>query len=102
MSDARIEFSASDVVSSGSSPSIAHLTENLNLQRGLLRQLDNIPEVQIHQRTKVTSIETDASNRGGWPLIHLDNQKVLRARLLVIIKSYLRHLELVLRIIQPF
>ena len=80
---------------------MARLTENLNLQRGLLRQLDSIPEVQIHQRTKVTSIETDVFNRGGWPLIHLDNQKVLRARLLVIIKSYLRHLELVLIIIQP-
>jgi ubiquinone biosynthesis monooxygenase Coq6 len=64
---------------------MARLTENLNLQRGLLRQLDSIPEVQIHQRTKVTSIETDVSNRGGWPLIHLDNQKVLRARVLVTI-----------------
>ena len=81
---------------------MARLTENLNLQRGLLRQLDSIPEVQIHQRTKVTSIETDISIRGGWPLIHLDNQKVLRARLLVIIKNYLRHLELVVIIIQPF
>jgi len=62
---------------------MARLTENLNLQRGLLRHLDSMPEIQIHQCTKVTSIETDALNRGEWPLIHLDNKKVLRARLLV-------------------
>lgn len=62
---------------------MARLTENLNLQRSLLRHLDSLPEVQVLQKTKVTAIENDASERGGWPLVHLDNDTTLRARLLV-------------------
>lgn len=61
---------------------MARLTENLNLQRALLRQLDSMPKVQIMQRTKVTSIDSD-TEQGGWPLIRLDNNQTLRARLLV-------------------
>ncbi|KAH9479448.1 Ubiquinone biosynthesis monooxygenase COQ6, mitochondrial [Psilocybe cubensis] len=80
ISDARIEFSSNDLPSTSS---MARLTENLNLQRGLLRHLDNIPEIQVLQKTKVTSIENDSSDRGGWPLVHLDNETTLRARLLV-------------------
>lgn len=68
---------------------MARLTENLNLQRGLLRHLDNIPEVQILQKTRVTAIENDTSERGGWPLLHLDNDTTLRARLLVGICIYI-------------
>ncbi|PPQ90749.1 hypothetical protein CVT25_010138, partial [Psilocybe cyanescens] len=80
ISDARIEFSSADIPSTSS---MARLTENLNLQRGLLRHLDNIPEVQILQKTRVTAIENDTSERGGWPLLHLDNDTTLRARLLI-------------------
>lgn len=78
-------FSASDLglnASSESGGQMARLTENLNLQRGLLRHLDGIPEVQILDKTKVSSIVQDGSN-GDWPLVHLDNGKILRARLLV-------------------
>ena len=62
---------------------MARLTENFNLQRGLLNHLNTIPEVQILQQTKVASIVPDLEDRGGWPLIHLDNNKTIRARLLV-------------------
>lgn len=62
---------------------MATLIENFNVQRALLRNLDGTPEVRIFQGTKVTSIEPDEAQRGTWPLVFLDNQKVLRARLLV-------------------
>ncbi|KAF8967656.1 COQ6 monooxygenase [Flammula alnicola] len=83
ISDARIEFSATELLQGLSNPGMSRLTENFNLQRGLLRHLDGIPEVQLLQQTKVTSIVQDSEDRGGWPLIHLDNRKVIRARLLV-------------------
>ncbi|KAG6870493.1 hypothetical protein C0992_013233, partial [Termitomyces sp. T32_za158] len=62
---------------------MARLTENLNLQRGLLRRLDELPEVQLIDRTKVKTILRDTDEQGGWPLVHLENGQVLRARLLV-------------------
>ena len=62
---------------------MSRLIENFNLQRGLLRHIGSIPEVQILQRTKVVSIDHDSEARGGWPLIHLDNSQIIRARLLV-------------------
>jgi len=61
---------------------MARLTENLNLQRAILRHLETIPEVRILENTKVTAISRD-EDRGGWPLVHLDNNMVLRVRLLV-------------------
>lgn len=66
-----------------SNPGMARLTENLNLQRGLLRRLDDMGDIRIIQRTKVTFINKDNEKNGGWPLVHLDDQKILRARLLV-------------------
>jgi ubiquinone biosynthesis monooxygenase Coq6 len=66
---------------------MARLTENLNLQRGILRHLETVPEVRILENTKVTSISRDEADRGGWPLVRLDNDMVLRARLLVRIMS---------------
>ncbi|KAF4610564.1 hypothetical protein D9613_006875 [Agrocybe pediades] len=83
ISEARIEFNANEMSSPIGRTGMARLTENLNLQRALLRQLDNIPEVQIMQKTKVTSIEHDTEHHGGWPLIRLDNDQILRARLLI-------------------
>lgn len=62
---------------------MARLTENLNLQRGLLRHLERNPQVQLLQRTKVKSIIRDDGDKGEWPLVQLDNDRVLRARLLV-------------------
>ncbi|KAG6866538.1 hypothetical protein C0991_002023 [Blastosporella zonata] len=53
------------------------------MQRGLLRRLEELPEVQVIDNTKVKSILGDTEERGPWPLIHLDNGQVLRARLLV-------------------
>jgi ubiquinone biosynthesis monooxygenase Coq6 len=64
---------------------MATLTENFNLQRALLCHLNDVPAVRILQGTKVTSIQSDGEQHGSWPLVHLDNQQVLRARLLVCI-----------------
>ena len=69
---------------------MATLTENFNLQHALLCHLSDIPAVRILQRTKVTSIQSDREQRGSWPLVHLDNQQVLRARLLVRICHWLK------------
>jgi len=69
---------------------MATLTENFNLQRALLCHLSNVPAVRVLQQTKVTSIQSDGEQHGSWPLVHLDNQQVLRARLLVRISLPLR------------
>jgi ubiquinone biosynthesis monooxygenase Coq6 len=61
---------------------MARLTENLNLQRALLRHLSTFPEVQLYEKTKVSSIQRE-EKAGGWPMVHLSNGRVLRARILV-------------------
>ncbi|GLB41771.1 putative FAD-dependent monooxygenase required for the C5-ring hydroxylation during ubiquinone biosynthesis [Lyophyllum shimeji] len=83
VSDARITFSASEIGLERPQDGMARLTENFNLQRGLLRHLEHLPGVRLIERTKVKSIIRDAEDQGGWPLVHLDNGRVLRARLLV-------------------
>ncbi|KAG6866539.1 hypothetical protein C0991_002024 [Blastosporella zonata] len=83
ISDARITFSSSEIGLERPQEGMARLTENLNLQRGLLRRLEELPEVQVIDNTKVKSILRDTEERGPWPLVHLDNGQVLRARLLV-------------------
>ncbi|KAJ7890625.1 ubiquinone biosynthesis hydrox [Mycena olivaceomarginata] len=80
VSDARIEFSGSLLGLGSPVQGIARMTENLNLQRGLLRHLEGIPEVQILDKAKVQTIDRA---EGDWPLVHLDNGRVLRSRLLV-------------------
>ncbi|KAJ7115878.1 ubiquinone biosynthesis hydrox [Mycena epipterygia] len=82
ISDARIDFSASLLGLGTPGQGMARMTENLNLQRGLLRNLHGIPEVSILDKTKVQTID-QAECPGGWPLVHLDNGRVLRSRLLV-------------------
>jgi hypothetical protein len=61
---------------------MAKLTENLNLQRGLLRRLKELPDVHILDKTRVQSIRRD-TGEGGWSVVHLENGQALRARLLV-------------------
>jgi len=78
-----MEFNAEDLLSNGATDGMATLTENFNLQRALLCHLSDVSAVRILQRTKVTSIQSDEERHGSWPLVHLDNQQVLRARLLV-------------------
>ena len=80
ISGARIAFDASRTPDSGE---MARMTENLNLQRAILRKLSDIPCVQVTQRVKVESIEREAGDANHWPLVHLSNGAVLRARLLV-------------------
>ncbi|KAG6886200.1 hypothetical protein C0993_010762 [Termitomyces sp. T159_Od127] len=83
VSDARMTFSASEIGLERPQEGMARLTENLNLQRGLLRRLEELPEIQLIDKTKVKSILRDTDERGGWPLVHLENGQILRARLLV-------------------
>ncbi|KAJ7043529.1 hypothetical protein C8F04DRAFT_1389674 [Mycena alexandri] len=82
VSDARIDFSASLLGLGTLGQGMARMTENLNLQRGLLRHLSSIPQVHILDKTKVQTID-HAEASGDWPLVHLDNGRVLRSRLLV-------------------
>ncbi|KAG2356251.1 hypothetical protein BDR07DRAFT_1464130 [Suillus spraguei] len=80
ISGARITFNASEIPESSE---MARMTENLNLQRALLRKLSGIQSVQVIQNVEVESIKRDAGDRNDWPLVHLSNGATLRARLLV-------------------
>lgn len=62
---------------------MARLTENLNLQRGLLRHLDCINDIRLLDKVKVGSIHREEREGGGWPLVHLSDGRIIRARLLV-------------------
>lgn len=83
VSDARIVFSAEEFGLAKPQLGMARLTENLNLQRGLLRHLQGNPDIELIDNTRVQKIVQDDSDRGGWPLVELDNGKTLRTRLLV-------------------
>jgi ubiquinone biosynthesis monooxygenase Coq6 len=67
---------------------MARMTENLNIQRALLRSLSHRPHVELADNVKVADIVRDDSAGesgvgGGWPIVHLSNGRSLRARLLV-------------------
>jgi ubiquinone biosynthesis monooxygenase Coq6 len=81
ISDARITFSASDLPAGTSQ--LSRLTENLNLQRALLRHISKIPEIKLLDKVRVDSIKNEEPEVNGWPLVHLSNGQTLRARLLV-------------------
>ncbi|KXN86618.1 Ubiquinone biosynthesis monooxygenase COQ6 [Leucoagaricus sp. SymC.cos] len=84
ISDARINFNAAETVTTSSEfQGMAYITENLNLQRGLLNLLDKAPGVDLIHQTKVTSINRESEGHGAWPIVNLDNGRRLRARLLV-------------------
>lgn len=82
LSNARITFSASELPL-GSVDELSRLTENLNLQRGLLRHLSQYPEVQLLDKVKVQSIVREDREENAWPIVHLSNGQAIRARLLV-------------------
>lgn len=79
VSDARISFAAEDLPEAEDFEGMSQLTENLNLQRGLLRHLSTFPNIRVQHKSKVTSIEES----NGWPLVNLDNGASVRTRLLV-------------------
>lgn len=83
ISDARINFNAAEMRSTSQPEGMSRLTENLNLQRGLLQSLDEIPSLDLIHKTKVTSISREAEGHGAWPVVELDNGRRLRTRLLV-------------------
>nr|GAT46718.1 predicted protein [Mycena chlorophos] len=81
VSDARIEFPASLLGLGAPGQGMARMTENFNLQRALLRHLSATQHVRVFDKTKVQSI--GHGEAVGWPLVHLDDGRVLRSRLLV-------------------
>ncbi|KAI0070856.1 ubiquinone biosynthesis hydrox [Panus rudis PR-1116 ss-1] len=84
ISDARIVFSAAEIFPGQAKPELSRLTENLNLQRGLLRKLSSSPNVTLLDKVKVQYISPDDSENGNnWPLVHLSDGRVIRTRLLV-------------------
>ncbi|KAF9646232.1 ubiquinone biosynthesis hydrox [Thelephora ganbajun] len=80
ISGARINFSAADLPLQ--TTEMSRMTENLNLQRGLLKHLSRIPEVQLLDNVRVTAIEKEGE-ANGWPLVRLSNGQTFRTRLLV-------------------
>ncbi|KAF8647752.1 hypothetical protein AX16_006587 [Volvariella volvacea WC 439] len=82
ITDARITFSAGELNLPNPQLGMARLTENLNLQRGLLRHIEGLSNIELVDKTRVQCIERD-EDRGNWPLVFLDNQRVLRPRLLI-------------------
>jgi len=93
ISGARISFDALETTRDQFG-GMARMTENLNLQRGLLRLLDNVPVVDFIDKTRVTSIDRESQNYGTWPIVNLSNGRRLRARLLVNIQVYSERLKL--------
>ncbi|KAG8842711.1 putative ubiquinone biosynthesis monooxygenase [Tulasnella sp. 330] len=87
ISDARIQFSAQGIGSSRPASDqpgqLAHMTENLNIQRALLRLLDQHPTVQLLDKVKVDIIIQDPRDKGAWPVVKLSNGQELRTRLLI-------------------
>ncbi|KAL1733265.1 hypothetical protein EV714DRAFT_204766 [Schizophyllum commune] len=86
ISDARIQFSVTDLYNDASEcdlQGMSRIIENLNLQRGLLRHLDTFPDIQLLDKTKVQTITPDEGATGSWPVLHLDNGRSIRARLLI-------------------
>ena len=84
ISGARITFSAAEMSIGGQSiGELSRLTENLNLQRALLRQLESNSSIELVDKVKVESITSDNREGSSWPLLHLSDGRVIRARLLV-------------------
>jgi ubiquinone biosynthesis monooxygenase Coq6 len=85
-SDARIEFDPSVL---GEYAEIAFMSENYNLQRALLRRLDEVGIEGIYcSRVKdirqSPSTESDQlTHAAPWPMVELENGTILRTRLLV-------------------
>ena len=83
VSDARIAFSAGELLSPQPITELSRLTENLNLQRGLLHRISSLPSVELMDKVKVQSITQDGQDGSDWPLVHLSDGRVIRTRLLV-------------------
>lgn len=83
ISDARVAFSASELLSSQPISELSRLTENLNLQRALLHRIACLPSIEIMDKVKVQSIVQDNQDGSDWPLVHLSDGRVIRTRLLV-------------------
>jgi len=95
ISDARIQFLASEIIRPSHeplaigqpAPEIARLTENLNIQRALLRHLQSQDvHVKLLDKTRVASIVSEqplGSSSSPWPVIQTNTNRRLRAHLLV-------------------
>ena len=82
---ARIEFDWPP--GSGSSKTIAYMTENLNLTSGLLKRIEELGSVDIFDNSRVENIgfgeETEDMDLREWPVVQLSGGQSLTARLLV-------------------
>ncbi|EJU03703.1 ubiquinone biosynthesis hydrox [Dacryopinax primogenitus] len=91
LSSARITFNTSDIPSSSPARSphlrpsqIATMVENLNIQRALLRTLEDKPDVNLLDNVKVLSItRNSADETDDYPHLTLSDGRTLRARLLI-------------------
>ncbi|KAG9128245.1 putative ubiquinone biosynthesis monooxygenase [Ceratobasidium sp. 392] len=61
---------------------MASMTENLNLQRGILKRLGELSSVELLDTVKVDSIEHGPGEGNNWPILKTSNGRSLRCRLL--------------------
>lgn len=85
LTDSRITFSTSDIPKNMRVPEseMARMTENLNLQRALLRLLETRQDVSLIDKTRVDTIYQEQRGGRGWPIVRLTNGRHFRTRLLV-------------------
>lgn len=62
---------------------MAMMTENLNLQRGILKRLESVSVVKFIDATKVENIQNNSNDASDWPVVKTADGRSLRSRLLV-------------------
>ncbi|KAH7105941.1 ubiquinone biosynthesis hydrox [Auriculariales sp. MPI-PUGE-AT-0066] len=80
LTDSRITFNGPQDVW-GPAP-LSSVIEVLNIQQALLNTIRNA-QVDVLDKTKVQTITKDTDGEDAWPLVHLSDGRVLRARLLI-------------------
>ncbi|ODQ66410.1 ubiquinone biosynthesis monooxygenase COQ6 [Nadsonia fulvescens var. elongata DSM 6958] len=90
LSDAQLEFNPAIL---GENTDIAYMVEVFNIQHSLLKRIDKLNEslgknkLEIIQKSRVKSITQGENNesvgQSEWPIVHLDNGKSIKTRLLV-------------------
>ncbi|KAG8748355.1 putative ubiquinone biosynthesis monooxygenase [Ceratobasidium sp. 414] len=62
---------------------MASMTENLNLQRGILKRLDELSSIELLDSAKVEDIDHGPDGGSTWPVVKTSNGRSLRCRLLI-------------------
>lgn len=80
VSGSKVQFNTTQLMGEGRD--IAYMTENFNLQNGLLKQLANKPNLTILDKTKVEGVERTPESHNK-PLVKLSNGSTISTDLLI-------------------